>query len=437
MFYHNTKYRFTLAAGSPQSIAGAVILACAMAEGQMLRRDMRKQTFLQHRLFDPQLYLARLDGNTARKSVCNLATWPWFGDHSVPQYDSALHGSLKNWKDQHDDVLLRNWKGRPPETAEAIREAVICAVQKQVDLGCEGIILPAPMTNVYAAGYELETFWLDAGIEACKSLHIRLPIYATVAISDNVLRGVDAAENPLVHTITNQLASRDELAGGYFVIEQGSEDGYVCTSKDTLLAVLLMVDDLTRGAAKRAIVNYMGTFGPITVAAGATIYSTGYYLSQRRLKLSDFEDKDSRAYPRYLSLSLAGDIGISSDLADAYSTLGNRIFSQTPVAQPLHSAIQQGISTSRVPEWEYKQQNITAAGAHYNWSMLNVGNNFLAATAEEKRSLVHRWLREATRDAERLRLAGIDRSHSDISHQAVWLGAFEDWLRLAGLNARQ
>src|SRR5713226_4315661 len=88
MFYHNTKYRFALPPGSPETIAGAIVLACAMPEGQLLRRDMRKQPFLQHRMFDPQLYLATLDANTASKSVCNLATWPWFGERGVPQYDS-------------------------------------------------------------------------------------------------------------------------------------------------------------------------------------------------------------------------------------------------------------------------------------------------------------------------------------------------------------
>jgi hypothetical protein len=231
------------------------------------------------------------------------------------------------------------------------------------------------------------------------------------------------------------LAARDELAGAYFVVEQAGEEGYVCTNKDTLLAILIMVDDLTRGAGKRAIVNYLGTFGPITTAAGASVFSTGYYLSQRRLKLSDFEDKDSRAYPRYLSLRLAGDIGIEDDLATSYSTLGPAVFTDTPVARGLHRAIEQRIPTSRVPEWEYRQQNINTAAAHYNWAMVSVGNNLLAVQASAKRQVAYRWLRAAAREAEALRQAGIDRSHSDLSHQQVWLRAFEEWIEYAGFNA--
>src|SRR3954451_22250329 len=98
MFYHNTRYKFALADGSPDGIAGGIILASAMPCGQLLRRDMRKHSFLQHRVFDPQLYLSGLDPRIAQGPVVNLASWPWFGV-AVPTYDSRHHGSIKNWKE--------------------------------------------------------------------------------------------------------------------------------------------------------------------------------------------------------------------------------------------------------------------------------------------------------------------------------------------------
>ena len=106
------------------------------------------------------------------------------------------------------------------------------------------IILPGPLTTIATQQYATETTWIDAGLEACKALKVGIPILATVAISDSVLRGVDPTQNPLLQTITNQLSARGELAGAYILPELASESGYVCTSRDTLLCILLLIDDL-------------------------------------------------------------------------------------------------------------------------------------------------------------------------------------------------
>jgi hypothetical protein len=433
MYYQNTKYRFVLPEGSPETLAGAVILACAMPRGQMLRRDMRKSSFLQHRMFDPQLYLAGLDPATARSSVCKLATWPWFGNTQVPAYDSSKHGSLRNWKATFEDALLAAWQRTVPTRTEDITTAVESAVMTQLELGCEAIILPGPLTNVAALDYQPEAQWMDAGIAVCRAKQLRLPVFATVALSDNVLRGIDPRQNRLVHTITNQVTARNELAGAYLVVEQASEEGYVCTSRETLLSLLILADDLNRGAGRQVIVNYMGSFGPVILAAGARIFASGYYLSQRRLKLADFEDKNARAYPRYMSKKLAGDIGIESDLQEAYRLLGSTVLTDTPVSLPLNNAIRNGVATRRVPEWAYVQQNITAAAAHYNWVTLELGRMLSSALPEQRPAVVRRWLRAAARDAEVLRNGGISHNQSDITHQSVWLGAFEDWLQYAAI----
>src|SRR5919108_4374940 len=105
MYYYNAKYTFALPGQSPSAIAGGIISAAAMPAGQLLRREFRKYPYLQHRLFDPQLYLSSLDRNVARKSVLNLASWPWFCPGAVPEYDSDKHKSLKNWKELHADDL--------------------------------------------------------------------------------------------------------------------------------------------------------------------------------------------------------------------------------------------------------------------------------------------------------------------------------------------
>ncbi len=433
MFYHNTKYRFALAEMSPDAIAGGVIAAAAMPRGQLMRRDMRKSRYLQHRLLDPQVYLAGLDPNVAGPSIVNLASWPWFGESGVPEYDSDTHGSLARWKETYQEKLLKGWPGAAPSDEDSVRRAVIACIVQQVDFGCEAILLPTPLTNVVAQNFEAETQWLDLGLEACERLQVALPIYATVAVSDNVLRGINPTENPLLHTITNQISSRSGLAGAYVVIEQASEDSYVCAARDTLLSLLLLVDDLARGAARRVIVNYMGTFGAVVTAVGPSIWSTGYYLSQRRFRLGDYEENEGRAYPRFYSVRLAGDVGLQHDLkALQVAGLSARALHETKASQNLLRALAAGKDPSAVAEWQYKVGNVSAAAAHYNELCFNVGADLSALDSKKRVDLISWWLEKAVELAEVLKGIGIAPRYTDIAHQKVWLDAFERWKSHAG-----
>ena len=177
MFYYNAKYAFALPGQAPAAIAGGIIAASAMPAGQLVRRDFRKYPYLQHRLFDPQLYLSSLDPNVATKSVVNLASWPWFCPGAVPEDDSDRHTSVKNWKDLHADALLRSWPNCVPNDPQRIGAAAKAAVKTQLQLGCEMIILPGPLTTIATQQYATETTWIDAGLEACKALKEGIPIW--------------------------------------------------------------------------------------------------------------------------------------------------------------------------------------------------------------------------------------------------------------------
>jgi hypothetical protein len=432
MFYYNAKYAFALPGQAPTGIAGAIIAASAMPAGQLVRRDLRKYPFLQHRLFDPQLYLSSLDPAVAAKSVINLASWPWFCPGVVPEYDSDTHKSMKRWKDLHADTLLHSWRSCAPSDPQEIRNAARAAIRFQLELGCESIILPAPMTTIATRHFGVETEWIDIGLEECHSLRVAVPVLATVAVSDALLRGLEPAQNPLLHTIANQLSARPDLAGAYLVPEQASEAGYVCTSRDTLLSLLLLIDDLVRGAGKTAVVSYVGTFGAVASAAGASVWSSGYYLSQRRLKLADFEDKIGRAFPRYHSLKLAGDIGLQQDIEECYRQFGDRILTDTRDGQTLKQALSSG--TYPPPEWEYSQSNIPAAAGHYTEVSYRLGQ--IATQSPEKRvETVQRWLEGAVQWASNLKRIGITTSDkTELTHQAVWLSAFNNWRSYSGLQ---
>ena len=431
MFYYNAKYTFSLPGQTPAAIAGAIIAASAMPAGQLLRRNFRREIYLQHRLLDPQLYLAGLDPAVARKTVINLASWGWFAVDGVPAYDSDTHGSIKNWKDTHANDLVAGWRAGAVTDPEDIRRATLAAVREQLNLGCEMIILPVPLTTLAAQNFESETGWIDAGLDVCAELKVAVPVLATVALSDNLLRGTDPTQHPLLHTITNQISARPKLHGAYIVIEQANEGGYACSNRETLLSVLLLIDDLVRGAAKQAVLNYMGTFGAVTLAAGVSIWSTGYYLSQRRLRLADFEDRIARAMPRYASMRLAGDIGLEYDLQRAYAAVGNRVLTDTADGTTLKNALVTGTYPESVPEWQFAQSNITAAAGHYNELALKLSR--LATLSPRQRiDTIQRWLDGAVALAGNLQAIGIENSnYTELQHQAVWLNAYNAWRNYA------
>jgi len=72
-------------------LQGGIIVAAAMPGDQLVRRvraGFRQYPYLQHRLFDAQLYLCGLDKNTSERVVVNLATQPWFTAHKVRSAES-------------------------------------------------------------------------------------------------------------------------------------------------------------------------------------------------------------------------------------------------------------------------------------------------------------------------------------------------------------
>ncbi len=171
-------------------------------------------------------------------------------------------------------------------------------------------------------------------------MNLRIPIFATIAVSDNLLRGTNASDNEVIRTMGDQIAARTELDGAYIVLEQTAEHGYVCRSQDVLANILVLVEDIVSGARKRVAVNYLGNFGAAAGAIGAEVWSSGHYRSQRRMRIADQDEMEGRAYPRFYSSALAGDIGLQHDLPNLYShPVFRKIFSRTVSSQPLLQAL--------------------------------------------------------------------------------------------------
>lgn len=196
----------------------------------------------------------------------------------------------------------------------------------------------------------------------------------------------------------------------------------------TLAAILLFIDDITRIARRRVIVNHLGPFGAVTMAAGADIWATDYYLSRRRLRLTDLADSTGGSQmPRYFSPALIGDIGVQSAL-DAVVKVGmfDKVKIETEGAKELHQALAQGKPASAVYAWQYEKTRTTASKAHYLEAMNRVGRRLANSSPPERIVFVHKWLRKAVAVADALKTNGISDSYvTELGHQRSWLAAFE------------
>lgn len=100
-FFANVGYKFPL---PNNAIAdGSVVLCSAMPAHQLLRRKRTQHAHMQRLVFDPQLYMAALSPNQARKQCITLASYPWFGSQ-LPTYDSTQQ-TQKEWKDAAENQI--------------------------------------------------------------------------------------------------------------------------------------------------------------------------------------------------------------------------------------------------------------------------------------------------------------------------------------------
>lgn len=407
MFYYNVKYTFPLQPHSPEIGTGGVIAASAMVSPQLAKRRM-KEMYLQQRLFDPQLYLGGLDAATCGGAVLKLATYPWFG-LGVPDFNHKKSkgkpaDKLGEWKKAAAPDLLKQWAEKPAPSAALIQTAATEAVRFQDALGCQAIILPSPLTQG-VGDYQLETLWLDAGIEAARALRVTKPLFATVAFTDVLVRDVPGGKR---HDIVNIAAEHP---------------------KDTAGAILRLVDALVGGGGKRVLVGYAGSFGAIARAAGAEGWVSGFYLTQRRLQLAGFEEKKGAAMPRYYSPTLLGDIGLEEDIAAVASTpLFKQLSFDSRPADPLHAALANGKTPADVPEWVFGKSILAAAKGHYNLCQVALDKAVEILGPVQRVAHVKRQLTAAAELAGRLKAAGLESGrYTDLNHQTGWLEAFELW----------
>ncbi len=424
-FFATAKYGMKLPEGV-NGVAGGIILPSGLALHTLARRQLQQYPYLARRLFDPQLYLAGLPAAACRSACVNLASYGCFVNTPLPAYKSTAQRQHQ-WKQRAEARIPTLWRGTPPSSPDAIEADVRLCIQTQVNLDCEALILPSPLTVSPASDYATEVLWLDIGLDVARTLGRDLPRIATIAVSDTCLRGIPSANNALLDTIIDQVTAR-RPEGAYLVLEQAYEDGYYCTHPNTVGALLRLTSWLKSGGLSRVIVSFVGTAGLLALAVGADTWAANWYRGERRLRLADF-GAEGRAFPAYYSHTLASEIHVDADLDRiVQSGLLDRIADQTPASMNLLRALRRGARASSVPEWRYRTSNVAAAREHFLMAVARETDQLARLSPTQRVDYVRKWLDGADKLASELYGIGPFNPRTALNHQSGWRSAFQAFL---------
>jgi hypothetical protein len=242
------------------------------------------------------------------------------------------------------------------------------------------------------------------------------------------LVGVNAAENTLLDLILDQVTAR-EPDGVYIVVELASDEGYYPRATTTLGAMMRLVGGLKAAGVGRVIVNYATVAGLILYAIGADDWSTGWYLSERKLDLATFvekEDEMKSAYPAYYSHGLGGEIHLKNDL-DRLIDEGfiDQLEENTRYAKGLFMTLRNGQSVADVPEWRFSKGKVSFAKSHFSTVMARETMAIDRLDPSKRLAYADSWLRGASKLAQKFNSLEDLHPRTAIAHQRNWLKAFE------------
>ena len=414
--------KFQMLVPGADGAAGGIIIPSGIASHTLARRTL-SQPNLQRRLLDPQIYLSHLQADRCRGTCTKLASYPWFLAEDLAAYDSGQYTQAQ-WRAASETHITQHWRGTPSTTSD-IRQSVDSCIDYQRNLGVEAIILPSPLTNDHASDYALESQWLETGVERSHDLAPHLPALVTIAISDTCLRGFTPTDNTLIDIILDQVTAR-AADGAYVVLEQANEITYNCTSANTLGALLRLVRGLKDGGLRRVIVSYAGTAGLLTLIAGADAWASGWYRSERRLRLTDFEQTEGRAMPAYYSHPAATEFHLVNDLTRVRDAgMLNLVRDETPDSGPLLAALDAGLRPQDVVPWQPRLSNVTAARSHYATAMIRETERIASLDAAAQITYGLDWIGSARDAAAALYGIGGFNQRTELDHQRAWRDAFE------------
>jgi hypothetical protein len=254
-------------------------------------------------------------------------------------------------------------------------------------------------------------------------------------LQDVCTRFIEPEDNPLLSIILDSISAR-EISGVYIILEQGSEaaDTRNCTDTRSLKSILYLTHIFSQIAHIKVGVNFIGQFGLVCEAVGASFWASGWYKSLYRLRLADHVAA-GRAYPNYWSFPAATEINLDEDM-DIISkeSVFPKIIDLTSASESLLKALQSGKSVSDVPTWRYSMSNISSSKEHYLLSSIKVDNQINALSGKKQLTFVKEWLNLAGDLSGDLEILLGESAKTKLSHVQPWNQSLINYLKIFPLS---
>ena len=420
MFALNEGWQWKAAEFS-ENLNGVVYLATGNNAEKMRRRPLGDFAW---QLFDPQLYLAGLDGADCAKVCARLASYLWFGVPGVPDFQSSEE-SQNSWQQAVQEHVKANWPGKAPEDEE-ILHAARAAIEFQADRGCTHLLAATPLIAEREDEAATAAQWIDAALEAASDLDIGQPVIATVAVAEAVLNDASFMEGGFLDTIVDQVTSRTGLAGVYIVVAQTLKRHPLCAPE----SVTRTYAHLTRAFANFGydfiFVNFADVFGVACLGLGASGFATGSSQALRRLCPAAFLDEGGGLpLPHLYSHRSVAEFLPERELEKiAKLNYLRRVTDTTVYSRDLLQALVHNRPASGVAAWAESKNNVTAAGRHFIARMIAEGTAYAESSPAQRFTRAESWLDDAVVNQEFLARHLTDQLQTTPTYApaAEWLG---------------
>jgi hypothetical protein len=374
------------------SLHGVVYLAAANDAERMRRRPLGEFAW---QLFDPQLYLARLDGSASAKTCARLASYPWFGVTGVPEFNSG-DDTQSNWQQAMQEHVRQNWPGAAPSEV-AVAGAAKAAIEFQANRGCTHVLAATPMIAEREDEAETTAQWIDAALEAASDLDLGQPVIATVAVSEGVVNDSSFREGGFLDTVVDQVTSRDGLGGVYIVVAQTQKRHPLSAPEAVTRTYAHLARAFANYGYEFVFVNFADAFGVACVGLGASGFATGPTQSLRRLTLAAFlDDGGGFPLPHLYSHRAAAEFLSERELDKiAELNLLRRVTDNTVYSRDLFQALSRGRPAADVLAWAESKNNVSAATRHFVARMIAEATAYSDLTPAQRLTRATSWLDDA------------------------------------------
>lgn len=374
------------------NLHGVVYLAAANNAERMQRRPLGDFAW---QIFDPQLYLAVLDGKMCAKACARLASYPWFGVVGVPEFDSS-DANQSAWQLTVQEHVKKCWPGAAP-SEDDVTEAARLALEFQATRGCTHVLAPTPLIAERENEAEATANWLDAALDAAGDLDLGQPLIATVAISEGVLNDGSFATGGFLDTVVDQVTARDGLGGVYVVIAQTQKRHPLQAPKAVTRAYAHLISAFANYGYEFVFVNFADAFGVACLGLGATGFATGPSQSLRRLSLAAFNDEGGGLpLPHFYSHRSVAEFLPERELEKiAKMNFLRRVIDNTAHSRDLIHALTRGRPVAEVAAWAESKNNVATAARHFVARMIAEAAAYGPVNPAQRLTRAESWLDDA------------------------------------------